>query len=322
MSKITLIAALFLLLISCKKNDTIDPPQPGSVLTTPTPLIDFGTATYRGTTGGLYTTGNQRPPAHDAAGISIAQNIRPLNTAGNQDNVNGKVVWVSIGMSNTTQQVQTFLQLMDTFANKHQKLLLVDGAQGGQDIVAINNSSAPYWDTVRNRLLAKGASMAQVQIIWFKQAEANPSDTAFATYPDALKEKYKTAMHILKMKFPNAKIIYHCDRMYAGYSNGNLNPEPYAWYTGWTVKKLIADQINGDATLSYTGSNPQTAYMCWGPYLWAKGTIPRSDGLVWNQNDFQNDGTHPSALGRMKVANMMLNFFMNDATSTPWFLKP
>lgn len=211
---------------------------------------------------------------------------------------------------------------MDTFANKHPKLLLVDGAEGGKDIAIVNNPSDPYWDTVRARLMAKGASMAQVQIIWFKEAEANPSDSSFATYPDALKEKYKIAMHILKMQFPNAKIIYHCDRMYAGYSNGNLNPEPFAWYTGWTVKKLIADQINGDASLSYTGTNAQTAWMCWGPYIWANGTTPRSDGLVWNRSDFQGDGTHPSATGRLKVANMMLNFFIHDATSTPWFLKP
>src|SRR5262249_5770128 len=52
------------------------------------------------------------------------------------------------------------------------------------------------------------------------------------------------------------------------------------------------------------------------------GLVPRSDGLTWIcPDDYQLDGTHPSDIGREKVAHMLLNFFMTDETTRPWFLE-
>jgi lysophospholipase L1-like esterase len=34
------------------------------------------------------------------------------------------------------------------------------------------------------------------------------------------------------------------------------------------------------------------------------------------------DGTHPSPAGRQKVADMLLTFFKNDASTKLWFAKP
>ena len=61
----------------------------------------------------------------------------------------------------------------------------------------------------------------------------------------------------------------------------------------------------------------------WGPYLWANGTKPRkSDGLVWNPEDFVvNDHTHPAYPARQKVASLLLQFFKTDPGSKKWFLK-
>ena len=325
MKKITcsfLIGLTFIFLAACKKNNTA-PSNGNNVITTPTPLIDFPSATYRGFQGGLYPGGsNQRPAAHNAAGISLAQSIQPLNTAGTVDATNGKIVWTSIGMSNATQETQAFLTLMQTYTNKNPKLVLIDGAQGGQDINAINDPAAAFWSVVNTRLSSAGVTPAQVQIVWYKEAEAQPTDTAFATYPDALKIKYRSVMQILRSKFPNLKLCYLSDRIYAGYATVTLNPEPFAWYTGWTVKRLIADQISGDPSLNYTGSNPAAAWLSWGPYLWANGTNARSDGLTWIPSDYQSDGTHPGTTGRQKVAQMLLQFFSTDETTKPWFLKP
>lgn len=310
----------FLLPISCKKNSA---QNNGAIISTATPLIDFGNATYRGNQGGLYPGGsNTRPTSHNAAGVSIAQNIQPLNSTGAIDAANGKIVWMSIGMSNCTQETQAFLSIMQTFTNKNPKLALVDGAEGGQDINAINNPAAAYWNTVNSRLANAGVTPQQVQIIWYKEAEAQPTDTSFLTYPVSLKIKYRSVMQMLKNKFPNLKLVYLSDRIYAGYATTNLNPEPFAWYTGWCVKSLIADQINGDAGLVYSGSSPSAAWLSWGPYLWAKGTTARSDGLTWVVSDYQSDGTHPSTSGRQKVAQMLLNFFSTDETTRVWFLKP
>lgn len=322
-NSLSLLPLCFFLLLACKKNTTSGDSNNSLELTSATPLIDFGTSTYRGFKGGLYPDGtNQRTSSHHIAGVSIAQSVKPLNTTGTVDETNGKVVWLSIGMSNTTQETQEFLTLMQTFSNKNPKLNLVDGAVGGEDINSINNPAANYWNTVNSRLVNVGFSPAQVQVIWFKEAEAQPADTSFATYPDALKIKYKAVMQILKSKFPNLKLCYLSDRIYAGYATSKLNPEPFAWYTGWTVKRVIADQISGDLALNYAGSNASAAWLSWGPYLWAKGASLRSDGLSWQPADYQSDGTHPSTSGRKKVAQMLLQFFSSDETTKPWFLKP
>jgi len=318
-----LLMMFFLFFFACKKDITNDGTTNIKEVTTPTPLIDFGNATYRGFQGGLYPNGsNQRPAAHNAAGVAISQNIKPLNSTGSIDDANGKIVWMSIGMSNATQETQAFLSLMQTYANKNPKLTLLDGAEGGMDINAINSANAAYWGDVNARLTTAGLTPAQVQIIWYKEAEAQPADTSFDSYPNALKMKYRSVMQLLKAKFPNLKLVYLSDRIYAGYATSDLNPEPFAWYTGWTVKRLIEDQISGDASLNYTGANPSAAWLSWGPYLWAKGTTPRSDGLTWLPSDYQSDGTHPSATGRQKVAQMLLQFFSTDETAKTWFLKP
>ncbi|MEO8149639.1 MAG: T9SS type A sorting domain-containing protein [Bacteroidia bacterium] len=288
------------------------------------PLADLGTNYWQGSQGGLYPNGsNYKPAAHNLAGLSIAQNILPLDTAGNVDLVNGKVVWLSVGMSNTTMETQVLIPMVDTFLLKNPKLVLVDGAQGGQDIVIIDDVNAVFWNIISQRLVALGLTFKQVQVIWFKQAEKMPTDTAFASYPDSLKEKFKIALQIEKSKFPNTKLAYLSNRIYAGYATSQLNPEPYAYYASWSVKRLIEDQLNGDTSLTYSGVNPRVPWLAWGADLWADGTTPRSDGLTWIcPDDFNNDGTHPSnPLGRQKVANLLFNFFTTDSTSVPWFLN-
>src|SRR2546425_5207008 len=70
------------------------------------PLNDLGPAIYKGFKGGLYPDGgNVRPIAHLVAGIDLANNqIQPLDATGRADTLNGTIVLISIGMSNTTQE--------------------------------------------------------------------------------------------------------------------------------------------------------------------------------------------------------------------------
>src|SRR5207253_6094655 len=93
-----------------------------------------------------------------------------------------------------------------------------------------------------------------------------------------------------------------------------LHPEPAADDSGFSVKWLVEERINGSVA-----AHP---WLGWGPYLWADGLVARSDGLQWLCSDFVDDGTHPSTSGRQKVANMLLAFFKTDSTATPWFLAP
>ena len=287
------------------------------------PLNDLGTGLWKGAQGGLYPSGlNTRPVAHTSAGLQIASHLQPLDTAGNADSAKGKIVLLSIGMSNTTMEFQAFLPMESAYSAKNPKLVCVDGAQGGQAIVQILPPDANFWTVILTRLAAQGLTAGQVQVVWFKQAEMNPADTSFPGYADSLKVKFKSAMRLLKIKYPNLVLCYLSSRIYGGYSTGTLNPEPYAYYSGWSVKRLIEDQINGDTALAYSGANARSPWLSWGPYLWADGTTARNDGLTWIcPDDFNTDGTHPGASGRQKVAQMLLDFFSTEQTTMPWFLS-
>jgi hypothetical protein len=76
----------------------------------------------------------------------------------------------------------------------------------------------------------------------------------------------------------------------------------------------VMDARAGDLNLA-TGA----PWIAWGPYLWADGTTPRSDGLTWAASDFAADGTHPATSGRTKVADMLVTFFLNSPYTKCWF---
>jgi len=300
------------------------PEQANPYKNTLTPLTDFGEGSYQGVRGGLYPDGeNVRPQAHNEVGLAIAKALKPLDRSGRVNEKSGKIVWLSIGMSNTTQETGRFLELMKDYPDKNPKLELVDGAFGGKAINEINDANAPYWDNiVKQRLEPRGLSPEQVQIVWFKLAEVRPTDTTFLTYTHGLAEKYLSAMQILKKKFPNVRLAYLSSRIYGGYATTDLNPEPFAWYTGWANKFLIEEQINGDPRLDCTDSDAKVPWLSWGPYLWANGTSQNAQGINWIRSDLSDaDGTHPASTGRQKVAEALIKFFSTDETSVPWFLK-
>lgn len=289
------------------------------------PLTDLGEGTYRGLQGGLYPDGvNDIPDEHLLAGVSIAHQIEPVDPSGNPDPVAGKVVLVSIGMSNSWQEFVVFKEMVDLFQQRNRSLVLVNGAQPGNDINTILDPASGYWSNIHDSLGVAGVTPAQVQIVWFKQAEAfsgiSGGDTSFYGYTGDLKIKFQEAMNIIRSEFPNAQLCFLASRTYGGYAGIQLNPEPFAYYTGWAIKQLIEDQINGSPTLRYQGTDPVAPWLAWGSYLWADGLIPRADGLIWECSDFQNDGTHPSEAGEIKVATELLGFFSTDETTAPWFL--
>ena len=297
------------------------------------PLNDLGPGSYNGFTAGLYPAGTNMPPAaHAAAALAIANNqIRPLNASGNPDLDNGKIVMISIGMSNTTQEfasggTQAFKPRADADPAKNPQLVLVDGAQGGQDATAWINPGAATWTTVNQRLSTAGVTPAQVQVAWLKQALAEPNNYgAFPAHAQALQADLEIILRNLKTKFPNIQITYFSPRTRA-YTNTptGLNPEPFAYETGFAAKWTIEDQINGAGNLNFDpGQGAVVApLILWGPYIWADGLNARSDGFTWLCSDLQADFTHPSANGGVpKVADQLLAFFKTDPTATPWFLK-
>jgi hypothetical protein len=202
----------------------------------------------------------------------------------------------------------------------------------------------------------------QVQVLWIKNANPSPAlhspgpglvgYTSLRPFTDNCasekgaieacyyEEQLGETIRAAKGRYPNLQQIFISTRIYAGYASVPLNPEPYAYEYGFSAKWLIQAQVNqmrpsgtpdpvaGD--LSYT--NGSAAWTAWGPYLWAYGTTPRSDQLIWcngqsgspcnGEDDFQSDGTHPSPdVGVPKVVKLMMTFFSTSPYTPGWFCK-
>ena len=159
-------------------------------------------------------------------------------------------------------------------------------------------------------------SAAQVTAAWIKLADANPS-AAFPVHARTLKDEIIGVLRLLRQRYPNLAVAYLSSRIYAGYATTALNPEPFAYESGFAVRWAIEEQLNG--ALPYEGPGAQAPWIAWGPYLWADGTRSNGQGLSWACGDLQTDGTHPSTSGRQKVADRILSFVQSDATAGEWW---
>jgi hypothetical protein len=266
------------------------------------PLTDMQQRRYHGFRGGLYPNGLNRPPkAYLKKGIAASRRVRPIN---------GKIVLLSVGMSNASAEFITFKRIVDRDPTKNSDVVVVNGAQDGYDAKRVRNQPA-YWDTVDQRLIAAGVSAEQVQVIWLKEAIAGES-RRFPRDARALQADLRVIIRTAKARYPNLRIVYLSSRTYGGYAVTGLNPEPAAYDSGYAVRGVVQDRIKGKLT---------GPWVAWGPYLWTDGLAGRSDGLVWTCDDVAEDGTHPSASGSLKVANLLSNFFRSDPTAKRWFVS-
>jgi hypothetical protein len=278
---------------------------------------------YKGEDGGLYGGGKNEPPAaHLAAALKERDKIQPLDADG-KPSKNGKVVLVSISMSNATQEFSFFKRIAESDKDKSSLLTIVDCAQGGQAMAQWVDPKAKAWVEADRRLTAANINPVQVQVAWIKLANIAPSGD-LQEHGRKLHKDTIAVIQNAKARFPNLRIVYLGSRIYGGWSTGKLNPEPYAYEGAFPVRWLIQDQIKGEAALNYDAAkgDVKAPLLLWGPYLWADGTTPRkSDGLVWTREDMTGDGVHPTNDGREKVAKLLLNFFKTDPTAKSWFMK-
>ena len=285
------------------------------------PLTELGTGTYQGFPGGLYPSGaNTPPPAHQLRALAATSRIQPLDAQGNPDPL-GRIVLLSVGMSNTTQEFSTWLPIANGDPNRNPRVTIVDGAQGGQTAAIVSDPTANFWTVIDQRLAAAGASRAQVQAVWLKEANARPTDP-FPQHAQTLQGHLAQIARNLHFFYPNVQLCFLSSRTYGGYATTTLNPEPYAYESGFACKWTIEQQIQGDPQLNCDPVAGPVLAPCllFGPYLWADGTTPRTDGLTWQCADFSTDGTHPSTAGRQKVATLLQQFFTGSPFATPWYL--
>ena len=265
------------------------------------PLTDMCSRRYRGYRGGLYPGGLDRAPAkYLRKGQAASKQVHPID---------GKIVLLSIGMSNATEEFSAFKRSSDRDTQVNPNLVVVDGAQDGYDATKLI-AKPVYWDNADARLAAEGVSAAQVQVVWLKEAIAG-EHRPFPRDMKALQKDLRQIIRTMRLRYPNLKLIYVSSRTYAGYAITGLNPEPAAYDSGYAVRGVIQDRIQGRL---------KGPWVAWGPYLWTDGLAGRADGLTWTCDDVQDDGTHPSKNGVQKVVTLLTTFFKTDPTAKRWYV--
>jgi len=305
----------------------------------------MGDQTYFGFSGGLYPNGsNSMPDNHAQAGMEHAAQIMPRNHAG-RPNPNGKYILMSFGMSNTmhefcAQEIFDGISCDDySFIGKsaalpavnHDNLLIINGARGGQSAEKWVSPDDFNYRRIQNQILTPlELSVGQVQIGWLKVTTLAPT----ISLPDENADAYTLVRQMgeiartLKQIYPNMQQLFISSRTYGGYGVDDRNPEPFAYETGLAVKWVIEAQIHQmetgeiDPLAGDLNDDTVAPWLAWGPYLWANGLTPRSDGLVWYPDDFRGDGVHPSKAGVSKVTGLLLDFFTHSPFTTCWFLSP
>jgi len=311
------------------------------------PLTDRPGSSYLGHERGLYEGGARQIPAdHEFLGIERARKIRPLGARG-VPGPRGRIVLLSVGMSNTSQEFcdpapldplrcrrPSFVSLATADPRVNlASLEFVNGARGGHAVDAWDSARDSVYDWVRDDVLRpRGLSEMQVQVVWLKQANRGSSTRPSLPHAGSdariLLSALGNTVRALHARYPNLQQVYLSSRSYGGYAPASsmLSPEPYAYETGFSVRWLIGAQIRQlrtgmvDPEAGDLGMDA-APWLAWGPYLWANGTVAREDGLAWRREDFRTDGIHPSASGQEKVATLLLSFFRSTTTTRCWFLE-
>lgn len=328
----TPIAVLKRLLPASETPASPPPPRDTSRLT---PLPDLGTGRYQEFEGGLYPEGrNDRPAEHEAAGVALAAQVRPLDAQGRPAD-DGKIVLLGIGFSNTVQAFNGFQEAVAADHEVNPHLVLVNGAVGGRSAAMIQNPDdqklgTQYWATVDERLQAAHVTREQVQAVWIKETDPAPHQGGFPKYTQTLERELTKIVQVLPRRFPNARLAYLSSRTYGGWAmrrpNGGEpgNSEPFSYESGFAVKWLLQRQIAGDAELNFAAArgDVKAPWLSWAAYLWTNGATPRKDGVFFDYNDFsERDRMHESPAGQKKVGGLLLKFFKTDATTRPWFVN-
>lgn len=234
--------------------------------------------------GGLYGEGENDPPdAHRAAGILAAGSV-PANGA----------VLASVGMSNTLLEFEAFVQLVSGSTDA----ILAPTACIGCVVSAWTNTSGPGWRKANEWLTEHGYAPEDVDAVWLKVTRQKEE----AVTADDLER----ILAALKIVWPNTRQVFVSDRIYAGYQGVNVEPTG-GWNAGPAVREFV---------LRHLGETEP--WIGWGPYLWANGMEPRSDGMAWLPSDYAPDMVHPNAAGTAKVAGLLSDYFTTRPEAA-WF---
>src|SRR5262249_49511767 len=144
-------------------------------------------------------------------------------------------------MSNATQEFSLFKRIADEDPAKSPRVTIVDCAQGGQAMAEWVDSDARPWQEASRRISSAGVTPQQVEVAWIKLANKAPQGDLLE-HGKKLENDTLKVIQNAKAKFPKLQIAYLSSRIYGGYATSRLNPEPYAYESGFVVRWLIQRQ--------------------------------------------------------------------------------
>ena len=242
-------------------------------------------------------------------GEAAAAKVRPLDASG-KPSKHGKIVLLSIGMSNAAYEFSTFQLLAHAQPDVNPALEIVNGAIPSATADPVSNPQDPYSAEVQGRLQKADVTAPDVQAIWLKEA-IRDEDRPYPTDANALEHDLQAIISILTQRFPNLQADLRLQPNLWRRPNDESQPGALCIRQRFRseVARRRAHREEHARTLGRVG-----------PLPWTDGTKGRKDGLVWTCADVEQDGTHPSEQGRQKIANLLLSFFEHNKT-TRWFVK-
>jgi hypothetical protein len=255
---------------------------------------------------GLNPVAVTRTPAQETAGITAASLITPRALNGTPSS-NGKVVFLGVGMSNTSNVWNGFRAAMNNAGTAPSTLKWLDATMGGMGAPQWADPSCECWDNLDAKIL-KANSHAQVGAVFLMLVTPYPWQS-----PSVNAARYQADVEAvvgqLEDRLPNLKLVYLAGNYYGGYDYGqDKTPEPHGYYENLTLQ-AIQDSHTGSSWVSASSS-----------MLWTNGDTPRWDGLLLQcPADVTDGGVHLSAIGKAKLGGWLYDSLMADPTTAGWF---
>jgi len=300
------------------------PSPPAPQIPLGTPGTEFGPTTLQPFTAGVpyqgYETGlypgatNEMPEEHRLAGERIAATIRPLDSNGQPDDQQGRVLALAFGHSNAYSYFEALATyLAERSAELNPRFELLNAAVGGNQLPEIVQLEGAVWDTAQRLITQEGYSSLQVQVLFLHTTyhgatnfEGNPPG-AFPEKMQQMQQDLATVLEHAVRLYPNLKVAYlTCDgfRQYTGF-------EPHVWQEAFAFKWLIESQIGGEPGTAYEGADRRLPWLTWGPYIWDN---------TWDESYFE-DGVHPTVEARAIVTQKWWDYLSSDSVARIWLFR-
>lgn len=189
---------------------------------------------------GLYPGGANAPTGvWLAEALARAAEVVPRDDAG-APAADGWIGFVAVGLSNTNQEWSRFERESDRTGAHAAHLVLVDAAQGGQDVFTMDEAGDAYWSLFDDRLEAAGVDPDQVQVVWLKQSVGGEALVGeFPERMEPLRVGLGQVVDRLGERCPNLALVLVSSRIWSA----NAERRTFAYESAFAVKGLIEERM-------------------------------------------------------------------------------